>query len=59
MQRLEATQERLTGYLDGVYEKIEELEQPVLWFDCRSEGNTGSPYINYNVWNRNANASVM
>lgn len=58
LQRLEAAQERLTGYLDGVYEKIEELEQPVLWFDCRSEDSTRSPYISYNSWNRNANISA-
>lgn len=54
-ERLISLKARLDGYLDGRYQKIEELEQPVLSFTGRKEPE----YINYQSWLLTSTVGVM
>jgi len=57
--RLQSARKRLIDYLSGNGEKIEELEQPRLYFDGRSEDCDANPYIHVNGWYNNATVGRM
>ena len=57
--RLESTALRLEGWLSGEIGRIEELEQPLLSCDGRAEGDTRTPYVNYNNWNATVTAGLL
>lgn len=60
LQRLNMAIARLEGYLAGHEDKLEELEQDVLRYDCLSEQEAGGRRaISANVWHKIATASVM
>ncbi len=49
---------RVLAYVDGDIDRLEELEQERLYFDCRTA--EGRPLdINYNIWRHQATACVM
>lgn len=54
-ERLYSLKARLDGYLSGEYQRIEELEQPVLSVTGRKEPE----YINYQSWLLTATVGVM
>lgn len=54
-ERLSSLKARLDGYLGGEYQRIEELEQPVLSLTGRKEPE----YINYQSWLLTATVGVM
>ncbi len=59
-ERLISTADRILGYLAGQYEKIEELEQPMLSFDGRSgEALAAQPYINNQSWHASVTGGVL
>lgn len=54
-ERLNSVKLRIDGYLNGKYEKIEELEQPVLSISGKKEPE----YISYQSWLLNSTVGVM
>lgn len=49
---------RVLSYVDGNLDRLEELEQERLYFDCRTE--EGRPLdINYNIWQHQVTACVI
>ena len=59
-ERLISTASRVQGYLDGEYSKIEELEQPLLSFDGKSEKQLREmPYVCHQNWRTNSSVGVF
>ena len=59
-ERLISTASRVQGYLDGEYAKIEELEQPLLSFDGKSEEQLREmPYVCHQNWKTNSSVGVF
>lgn len=59
-ERLISTASRVQGYLDGEYSKIEELEQPLLSFDGKSEEQLREmPYVCHQNWKTNSSVGVF
>ena len=59
-ERLISTASRVQGYLDGEYSKIEELEQPLLSFDGKSEEQLREmPYVCHQNWRTNSSVGVF
>ncbi len=49
---------RVLSFVDGEIERLEELEEERLYFDCRAE--EGRPLdINYNIWQHQATACIL
>lgn len=58
--RLESTAERIIGYLNGDFERIEELEQPLLSFDGRTGDQLSRmPYICQQNWKAGSSVGVL
>lgn len=57
--RLVSASLRLKGWLDGEIGRIEELEQPVLACDGRSEDDPRTPYVNFNNWKATVTACIL
>ena len=59
-ERLLSTASRVQGYLDGEYERIEELEQPLLSFDGKTaEQLAEMPYVCHQNWKTNSSVGVF
>ena len=57
--RLESTAMTVKAYLDGMVDKIEELEQPVLEFTPVRKESHVYPYICHNLWLPNSTVGQM
>ncbi len=58
--RLESAAERIIGYLNGDFERIEELEQPLLSFDGRTGDQLSRmPYICQQNWKAGSSVGVL
>ncbi|MCI6502424.1 MAG: family 20 glycosylhydrolase [Clostridia bacterium] len=55
---IESAALRVKAYLNGEISRIEELEQPVLWFR-EPKPDSKTPYICHNIWETNAVVGVM
>lgn len=59
-ERLLSTASRVQGYLDGEYERIEELEQPLLSFDGKTAKQLAEmPYVCHQNWKTNSSVGVF
>lgn len=58
-ERLLSTALRLKDYTAGNINRIEELEQQVLYFDCRDENLQRPLNISYNNWGKIATALIL
>lgn len=57
LMRVRHNKQRLSQFIKGDIERIEELEEPVLDVICRSENEKG--HIYYNVWSKIASANIF
>lgn len=58
-ERLNSTAMRLSDYVNGKIDRIEELEQPVLSFDGKTYDGKKLPYISCMLWNRNVTPGLL
>lgn len=58
LQRVQTAISRIRGHLDGRFVRLEELEQEILYFDGRKEGDLANP-ISANLWHTIATPSVI
>lgn len=59
-ERLLSTASRVLGYLEGEYDRIEELEQPLLSFDGKTgEQLRAMPYTCHQNWKTNSSVGVF
>jgi hypothetical protein len=58
-ERLLHTAELINDYLSGKADKIDELEEEVLYFDCRDSESDKGKYLSYNWFTRTFSASVF
>lgn len=56
--RIRTAEKRITAYLDGKIDKLEEFDEPRLFFDARADEN-GDVNTFCNTWTRIATASVF
>ncbi|MBQ9080515.1 MAG: family 20 glycosylhydrolase [Clostridia bacterium] len=58
-ERLSSMALRLSDYVDGKIDRIEELEQPVLSFDGKKYDENSFPYISNMLWNRCVTGCIL